>query len=63
VSSDRRRQTTADEPVARQKTQQDHLTEVAEHTLGFFGETVANALEQLAKNGRKVMPCSLSSTR
>jgi hypothetical protein len=51
VPSNRRREATVDEPLAAQNSPQDHLTEVAEHTLGFFSETAANALEQLPHGG------------
>jgi len=36
-------------PPNRRETQRDHLAGVAEHTLGFFSETAANALEELGQ--------------
>ena len=44
---------TADECLAAQSSSQTYLTDVAQHTLGFFSETATNALEE---SGQKRPP-------
>jgi hypothetical protein len=49
MPSNRNATAIADARSAGQNSPPDHLTEVAEHTLGFFSETAANALEELGQ--------------
>jgi hypothetical protein len=49
MPSNRKATAIADERLAGQNSPQNHLTDVAEHTLGFFSETAANALEELGQ--------------